>query len=88
MEREFNVCFTNLLGCALGISDISWSVTATASTESEARELALDRARILNLESGMPPHGIRVSEDRLQQLAFVFPKQHGEPSEGSAASSW
>jgi hypothetical protein len=75
MVRQLDVWFTNITGCALGISDISWFVTVTASTEMGAMELALDQARILNDESGLPPHGIRVSEDRLRQLAHAFPKK-------------
>src|SRR5262249_38892188 len=75
MSQEFDVWFTNMLGCAVGISDISWSVTVTASTGEEAMELALVRARKLNDELGLPPHGIRVSESKLRQLAHVFPKK-------------
>jgi hypothetical protein len=78
MRQDFDVWFTNMTGCVLGLSDISWSVTVTASTETEAMELALDQARILNEKSGLPPHGIQVSEDRLRHLAHVFPKKHAE----------
>jgi hypothetical protein len=76
MRREYDVWFTNITGCALGISDISWSVSVTASCEAEAMELALDQARTLNGVSGLPPHGIRVSEKELRQLAHVLPEEH------------
>jgi hypothetical protein len=71
MAREFDVWFSNFTECVLGLSDISWSVTVTANTEAEALELAMAQAMILNRDSGMPPHGIRLSEDRLRRLAYV-----------------
>ena len=76
MGGEFRVLFTNLTGCALGISDISWSVTVTAATEAEAIELALERARVVNRESGLPPHGLRVGEPELRRLVCVLPRPH------------
>lgn len=71
MGCEFHVWFTNITGCALGISDISWAVTVTAASESEALELALERARAVNREVGLPPHGLRVSDSELRRLAIV-----------------
>ncbi len=76
MVGEFRVWFTNITGCAMGISDISWTVTVTAASEAEALELTLDRARAVNRESGLPPHGIRISESELRRLAGVLPEGH------------
>lgn len=72
---QFKVWFANFTGCAMGISDISWSVTVEAMSESGAIELALEQARVVNRESGLPPHGLRVSESELRKLAFVLPVQ-------------
>ena len=72
---EFEVWFTNITGCALGISDISWAVTVTAGSEAEAIERALEEARVLNRRSGLPPHGLRVTEAELRRLACVLPKR-------------
>ena len=58
MGGEFQVWFKNITGYALGISDISWSVTVTATSEAEAVELAVERARVVNRELGLPPHGL------------------------------
>ncbi len=73
MSTEFRVWFTNLTGCALGISDISWGVTVSAASEAEALESALEQARTLNRESGLPPHGIRVGEEELRRMACMIP---------------
>ncbi len=72
---QFWVGFTNINGCALGISDILWSVTVTAASEAEALEVALEKARVVNRESGLPPHGLRVSEAELRRLACVLPEK-------------
>ena len=78
MSGEFRVWFTNFIGCASGISDISWSVTVTAASEAEAIELAVERARVVNRESGLPPHGLRVSEAELRRLVCVLPQKPAE----------
>lgn len=57
----------------MGISDISWSVSVIAPSELEALELAVEQARPLNRGSGMPPHGIHLSEAELREVAFVLP---------------
>ena len=68
---EFQVWFTNILGCALGVSDISWFVNVIASSESEALELAIIQAQALNRGSGLPPHGLRVGDSDIRRLAVV-----------------
>jgi hypothetical protein len=73
MRSDFRLCFTNITGCAVGISEISWFVTVTAESEAEAIELAIEQARIVNCETGFPPHGTRVSESELRRLACVLP---------------
>ena len=70
---EYRVWFTNINGCAVGISDISWLVTVAAESEAAAVESALERARVVNEETGLPPHGLRVSEEELRRLACVLP---------------
>lgn len=75
MHDPFTVWFSNFTGCAMGISDISWSVTVEAASEGEAIELALEQARVVNRESGLPPHGVQVSDTELRKLAFVLPAQ-------------
>jgi hypothetical protein len=79
MSGVFRVWFTNITGCAMGISDISWSVTVAAASEAEAVELALERARVVNRGSGLPPHGLRVSEQQLRHLACVPSQRPAEP---------
>ena len=79
MGCEFQVWFTNITGCVLGISDISWSVAVTAASEAEAVELALECARAVNRESGLPPHGLRVSDQELRRLACVLPRRPAAP---------
>jgi hypothetical protein len=75
VSDHFKVVFTNITGCALGISDIMWSVTVTAGSEAEALEAAIEQAQVVNRHSGMPPHGIQVSEPELRRLASVVPKR-------------
>jgi hypothetical protein len=70
---EYKVWFTNITGCAVGISDISWSVTVSAESEAEAFELAMKKARVINRQCGLPPHGLRVTEEELRRLACVLP---------------
>ena len=74
MSDNFKVMFTNLNGCAVGISDIFWSVTVAAGSEEEAIETAIEQAQAVNHDSGMPPHGIQVTEHELRRLACVIPK--------------
>jgi hypothetical protein len=69
---EYRVWFTNLTGCAVGVNDVSWTVTVPANSESEALDRALEQARLLNDQSGLPPHGRRVSEAELRRLACVL----------------
>jgi len=71
VREYYTVWFTNITGCALGISDISWHVMVTARSECEALELGLKDAQELNREFGMPPHGIRVNDEELRNLAHV-----------------
>ena len=71
MSGEFQDWFTNFTGCAFGISDISCTVTVTASSDSEALEVALMLAQAAFGESGLPPHGIRVSEPQMRRMAIV-----------------
>lgn len=80
MARPFRILFTNLIGCAAGISDISWVVTIEAASEAEALERALEQARALNRGPGLPPHGLRVSEKELRRLACVLPQSPGDQS--------
>jgi hypothetical protein len=56
---------------ALGPEDFCWCVTVAAGSEAEALELGLPDARDLNRELGLPPHGLRVSEEELRRLAYV-----------------
>jgi hypothetical protein len=76
MQAYYTVWFTNITGCAIGVSDISWSVTVSAESEAVALEQGLAEARALNREFGLPPHGLRVSEDELRRLAFVQPMRY------------
>jgi hypothetical protein len=81
MLAEYTVLFSNVTGCAMGISDINWSITLLADSEASAIELALRHARAVNASRGMPPHGIRLSESSLRDLAFVYgkPARRGKP---------
>jgi hypothetical protein len=72
MSGEYTIAFTNLTGCAAGTSDIFWAVTVTASSDSEALESALQLAKEVNREAGLPPHGLRVGDAYLEQLAIVW----------------
>jgi hypothetical protein len=74
--QKFKVVFSIFSGCAVGISDIMWSVTVEAESESEAIQKGIDQARIVNAESGLPPHGIRVREQDLHQLALIWSATH------------
>ena len=74
MKAEYTVLFTNLTRCAIGISDINWSVKVVADSEASAIERALEEARVLNREKGMPPHGIRLSAEALREIATVYGK--------------
>jgi hypothetical protein len=75
MNGRFTVWFTNMTGCALGVSDISWTVSVTAASQGEAIELAVKQALAVNREFGMPPHGLRIDDAELRQLAFVLPNE-------------
>jgi hypothetical protein len=72
VQAEYTVLFTNLTSCAIGISDINWSVKVVADSEASAIELAVAKARVLNREKGMPPHGIRLPAKELRDLATVY----------------
>ncbi len=74
VSDNFKVVFTNITGCAVGISDIMWSVTVAAGSEEEAIETAIEQARVFNHNLRMPPHGIQLSEHELRRLACVVPK--------------
>ena len=74
MVNSYRVWFTNVTGCAVGISEISWSVVVDAESEVVAVEFALEQARAVNRETGLPPHGLRVSEQHLRELACVLPR--------------
>jgi hypothetical protein len=71
---EYTVFFTNLTGCAMGISDISWHTKVIADSEKSAIDLAVEQARVVNRKSGMPPHGIRLNVKSLRELAIVYGK--------------
>lgn len=71
---DYNVVFTNINGCAVGISDIHLTVSVTANSELAAIEAALINAQKVNDSTGLPPHGIRVSERDLRKLVVVMPK--------------
>jgi hypothetical protein len=73
---EYRVWFTNITGCAIGVNDVSYVVTVSASSEAEALELALEHARLVNLEAGLPPHGLQFGEAELRRLACVLPGRH------------
>jgi hypothetical protein len=61
--------------------DQRWSVKVVADSEASAVELAMGKARALNHEKGMPPHGIRLRDDDLRTLATVC----GDVPRGDAA---
>jgi hypothetical protein len=75
VQAEYTILFSNFTGCAIGISDINWSVKVVSDSEASAIGLAPERARVLNREKGMPPHGIRLADDDLRDLAIIY----GEP---------
>lgn len=77
MGTQFRVWFTNVTGCAIGISDISLFLTVDADTETKALDIALEQAQVINEKSGLPPHGIRVTESELRKLALVQPIHRG-----------
>ena len=72
---EFRVWFSNITGCAIGVSDISLILPVMAGSEAEAVEVALEQARVINREYGLPPHGLRVSEGELRRLALLLPER-------------
>jgi hypothetical protein len=74
-SKEFQVWFCNLTGCASGISDVSLTVTVSAESEPEAKILAISRACEISDSTGLPPHGIRLSENELKRLAYVLPRE-------------
>ena len=66
--QRFEVIFSNLTGCAVGISDIMLVVEVLADSKESAIDKAVSEACTINESSGMPPHGIRVSEQELRRL--------------------
>lgn len=73
MASTYRVWFCNLTGCATGISDINLTITVNAASEDEALSIALREAREINDAEGMPPHGIKVNDEELRELACVMP---------------
>ncbi|HWB08805.1 MAG TPA: hypothetical protein VG826_06265 [Pirellulales bacterium] len=71
-KRQFSVGVTNLTGCAMGISDINWYTTVSASSETEAAELAVKLAMAASADGGLPPHGIQLSEKEIRQNLVVL----------------
>lgn len=72
-DRQFKAMVSNLTGCAVGISDFLWNATVRASCESDATELAIKLATLANKEHGLPPHGIRLTEDEIRHYLVVLP---------------
>jgi len=70
---HYTVWFTNTDESNVGGAAISWCVTVSADSESDALRKGMADARVLNREFGLPPNGTRVSEDELQKLASVQP---------------
>jgi hypothetical protein len=75
VRTRYKVSFTNVNGCAVGATAIEFDLDVEAESEAEALELALRQARIINVQTGLPPHGIRVSEDYLRTLAVIIPAE-------------
>ena len=69
MNRSFRIWFTNVTGCAAGMSDISLFVDVVAESEAEAMEKAIVEARAVNERTGLPPHGLKVDDAYLRTLA-------------------
>jgi hypothetical protein len=70
-DAEYLVVFSNLTGCAAGISEISWSTRVRAASEAAALRCAIALATRQNEEAGLPPHGLRVSPAYLESLACI-----------------
>ena len=76
MRGYYVVWFTNVpdvVGRPVAPGDIQWHVTVAAESEADALRVGLADARALNRGFGLPPHGIRVTEAELQELARVQP---------------
>jgi hypothetical protein len=81
MSGDFEVWFTNIMGCAIGISDISLKVAVSAGSDAEAMEAAIVKAWAVNQDTGLPPHGIRVDEKWLRGHAVIWKR----PAESGVA---
>lgn len=70
---KFRVIFSNLTGCAIGISDYYWSVVIEAPTDDEAKKIGISYAEELSRTTGFPPHGLRLGEFEINK-AVVLPE--------------
>lgn len=79
--KEFRIWFTNVTGCAIGETEISWEITVAAENEAEALRIAQDRAVKRNQEAGLPPHGLKLNEGYLRTLGMVLDLPGSESGE-------
>ncbi|MCC6492601.1 MAG: hypothetical protein IT424_06235 [Pirellulales bacterium] len=73
-KQQYRVWFTNVTGCAAGISNVSLELSVAAIDEADALERALAEAQAINRRSGLPPHGLRLDESYLRTLACIAPE--------------
>ena len=72
-NRRFSAMVSNLTGCAVGISDFYWVAEFAAESEDAAVEAAVKLAMAVNDESGLPPHGIVLTEDEIRDNLIITP---------------
>lgn len=70
-RHKFDALIVNLGECVLGSSDIGWSTEVEAESEAEAFELRVAEAVSVSESEGLPPHGIKTSEEDIRRLLIV-----------------
>lgn len=72
---------SNLLGCALGISDYHFACVILADAKDEAKAWGDQVASLYSERFGFPPHHLRVTRKEIEQRSFALLEQevrHGD----------
>ena len=82
-DDEYLVSAANTTDRVPGADEYDLRMVLVAGSAAAALDIGLRHARSLNRRSGLPPHGIRISDDELAQQVKVAPLWPAEP--GAAA---
>ena len=71
-KRTFLYVVSNMLGCAIGVSDYGFNCAIHAASEEEAELWGHKVAAEYAARSGFRPHGIKPTADQIRSNAFLM----------------